>query len=412
LSHSPYLQIAVIGGGASGFFFAINVADKLPQARVTIFEKGNKFLSKVKVSGGGRCNVTNATFQVKLLCEKYPRGATWLRKVFERFGPQDTVDWFKDRGVLLKTEPDHRIFPITDSSQTIIDCLMDEAKRLGVVFRTSLAVEKVAVQGAKFKVQSSEGEEEYDIVFVATGGYPKLESYQWMQHLGLNIKAPVPSLFTFNLPSKPFQGLEGIALRSTVKLEKSKLQETGPLLFTHWGLSGPVVLRLSAWGAEETFARNYTFNAFLNFVPDQKQDHVRVFLTQRKIEAKLKTVASNREFDLPSRLWERLVEQAEMDKGLKWSDVSMQKINKLTELLTNFPVQVSGKTTFKEEFVTCGGVKLEQINSATMEANTIPNLYFGGEVLDVDGITGGFNFQNAWSTAWVASEAVKQKALG
>lgn len=401
-------KVAVIGGGAAGFFFAINLAEKCPDAQISILEKSTKFLSKVKVSGGGRCNVTNATFANSKMADQYPRGKNLLKKILEQFNAQSTVEWFEKRGVTLKTEPDNRIFPNTDSSETIILCFQENARRLGIQLRPNQDVHKIE-KGNMFTLQVNEGQEQYDAVFLASGGKTKLEAYDWIQELGITIEPPIPSLFTFNLPKHPFKGLEGVALPVSVKLEKSKLQETGPLLFTHWGLSGPVILRLSAWGAKEMAERNYELTAFLNFTPDTPQQRIRDTLTERRITAKLKTIASNREFNLPSRFWEKMTEMAEIPNTMKWMDISNQKINKLTELLTNFPVEVKGKTTFKEEFVTCGGISLLEVNANTMEFHKIPNLYAGGEVLDVDGITGGFNFQNAWSTAWVAANALANK---
>lgn len=401
-------RVAVIGGGAAGFFFAINLAEKCPAAQIYILEKSTKFLSKVKVSGGGRCNVTNATFANSKMADQYPRGKNLLKKILEQFSVQNTVEWFEKRGVTLKTEPDNRMFPNTDSSETIILCFQENARRLGIQLRPGQEVHKIE-KGDTFTLHVNEGQEEYDAVFIASGGKTKLDAYDWIQALGISIEPPLPSLFTFNLPKHPFKGLEGIALPTTVKLEKSKMQETGPLLFTHWGLSGPVILRLSAWGAKEMAERNYELTAFLNFAPDTPQQKVRDALTERRTTSKLKTIASNREFNLPTRFWEKMTEMAEIPDTMKWMDISNQKINKLTELLTNFPVEVKGKTTFKEEFVTCGGISLLEVNSNTMEFHKIPNLYAGGEVLDVDGITGGFNFQNAWSTAWVAANALANK---
>jgi len=401
-------KVAVIGGGAAGFFFAINLAEKCPGAQISIIEKSPRFLSKVKVSGGGRCNVTNATFVNSKMADQYPRGKNLLKKILEQFNAQSTVDWFEQRGVTLKTEPDNRMFPSTDSSETIILCFQENVRRLGILLRPNQEVHKIE-PGPTFNLHVADGQEEYDAVFLASGGKTKLEAYDWIQELGIAVEPPIPSLFTFNLPKHPFKGLEGVALPATVKLEKSKLLETGPLLFTHWGLSGPVILRLSAWGAKEMADRNYELTAFFNFVPDMPQQKVRDTLTERRTSARLKTIAANREFQLPSRFWEKMTDLAEIPAGMKWMDVSNQKINKLTELLTNFPMEVKGKTTFKEEFVTCGGISLQEINPQTMECNKIPNLYVGGEVLDVDGITGGFNFQSAWSTAWVAANALSNK---
>lgn len=402
-------KVGVIGGGAAGFFFAINLADRCPQCEITILEKSPRFLSKVKVSGGGRCNVTNATFQTKKLVENYPRGELFLKKVFSQFNAQNTVEWFDKKGITLKTEPDNRMFPSTDSSSTIIDCFLEQARLHFMSLRTSMTVHKIEKTRDSFRLSGEGWDEDFDYLFVATGGQPKLESYQWLKDLSLDIVSPLPSLFTFNLPNNPFKGLEGIAVNATLSIEKSKLKETGPLLVTHWGLSGPVVLRLSAWGAKETFERGYEFTAYINFIPLEKQDAIREALLAKKISSKLKTIASNREFDLTSRLWERLVILSDIPNDMKWMDISNQKINKLVECLCHFPIFVKGKTTFKDEFVTCGGVQLSDICAETLECTKVPGLYFGGEVLDIDGITGGFNFQNAWSTAWIAAKALGTK---
>jgi predicted Rossmann fold flavoprotein len=403
------IKVGVIGGGAAGFFFALQLAEKCLECQIILFEKSPRFLAKVKVSGGGRCNVTNATYYTNKLVENYPRGQAFLKKIMDQFNVRDTIDWFHKQGVELKTEPDNRIFPVSDSSDTIIQCFLDLAKRRDIELRSNAAVQSITPYPMGFRLNGTDWQEEVHYVFVATGGQHKIDAYHWLQEQGITIHPPLPSLFTFNLSQHPFKGLEGISLMASVSIERSKLNETGSLLFTHWGLSGPVILRLSAWGAKETFERDYQFTAYINFIPGEKQETVRDTLSNRKVSTKMKMIRSNREFGLPSRLWERLTELGEVPSDLRWGDVSLQKINKLVELLCHFPVQVKGKTTFKEEFVTCGGVSLDEVDNRTLESLAHPNLYFGGEVLDIDGITGGFNFQSAWSSAWVAANAISHK---
>ncbi|MBC7391343.1 MAG: NAD(P)/FAD-dependent oxidoreductase [Opitutaceae bacterium] len=400
-------NVAVIGGGASGYFFAINLALNCSDVKITIFEKTSKILTKVKVSGGGRCNVTNAVSAPNKLAENYPRGKVFLKKLFTKFSSSDTIKWFENQGIILKTEPDNRIFPESDSSQTIIDCFTRIADKYRIELRYNAPVEFIQPTENKLKLNSSEL---FDYVFVGAGGNSKLEGYNWIDEMNHTIQHPLPSLFTFNIPDKALKGLEGVAVQNVrMKVEKSNLQSEGAFLVTHWGISGPAVLKLSAWGAEELAAINYTFRVFVNFVPSVNPEITRSEIASFKENNKNKLVYGHRLFDLPSRLWERLVELSEIDKTLKWCDLSKQSLNKLAENLTNFPFDTRGKTTFKEEFVTCGGVSLEEVNNETMESFKIPNVYFGGEVLNIDGITGGFNFQAAWSTSWVAAQEVAKK---
>lgn len=398
-------KVAVIGGGAAGFFFAINLAMRTKEAEVIIFEKTSKVLSKVKVSGGGRCNVTNATYHNGKLSYNYPRGQAFLRKVFEEFSAKDTVDWFSKEKVTLKVEPDNRIFPLSDSSHTIIECFMQAVERLGIKMRLNTAVESITKdQDGTFLLNGSES---FDFVFVGTGGSSKLESYDWLANMGHSIVPPLPSLFTFNVPVNPLKGLEGLSVvEASLRVEKTNLSATGGWLVTHWGISGPSVLRLSAWGAKELADRQYHFAVYVNFIPQMNAEIVRTKIQEFASLNRQKLISSHRLFDLPSRLWERLVFLSEIHPELRWCDISKQKMNKLVENLTNFRLEVQGKTTFKEEFVTCGGVALEDVTLESIESKKVKNLFFGGEVLDIDGITGGFNFQAAWSTAWVAAREV------
>lgn len=401
-------KVAVIGGGAAGFFFAINLAMRTKDAEIVILEKTNKVLSKVKVSGGGRCNVTNATYHNGKLSYNYPRGQAFLRKVFEDFSAKDTVDWFSNQHVTLKAEDDNRIFPLSDSSQTIIECFMQAIERLGVKLRTSTVVDSIKkLENGKLQLNENE---EFDFVFIGTGGSAKLESYNWLANLGHTILTPLPSLFTLNIPDNPLKGLEGLSVvEASVRAEKTNLSATGGWLVTHWGISGPAVLRLSAWGAKELAERNYHFAVFVNFITQMNAEVVRTKMQEFGQLNKQKLIGSHRLFDLPSRLWERMVFLAEIHPELRWCDISKQKLNKLVENLTNFRLEVRGKTTFKEEFVTCGGVSLDDVHVQTIESKIVRGLFFGGEVLDIDGITGGFNFQAAWSTAWLAAKEVARR---
>lgn len=400
-------KVAVVGGGAAGFFFAINLANRSRDLEIVILEKTTKVLSKVKVSGGGRCNVTNGTFHNSKLVDHYPRGKSFLKRVFQQFSTKDTIDWFAQNGVTLKQEPDNRIFPITDSSQTIINCFLDLVHKHAIQIRYGTEVQNVQKVKEGYLVNSAEL---FDYLYVAIGGSAKREAYEWVSRLDHTIIEPLPSLFTFNIPHSPLKGLEGVALSSAnVRIEKSDLKANGAVLVTHWGLSGPAILRLSAWGAVHLNEQKYCFNASVNTVSVHNPEVVRAKVLEFKELNRLKQVSSHRLFDLPSRFWERVVQLSDILEDQKWGDISQQKVNKLIEHLTNFQIHIVGKTTFKEEFVTCGGVALEEVNAQSMESLLHPNLFFGGEVLDIDGITGGFNFQAAWSTAWIAAKTIASR---
>ncbi|ARS35011.1 aminoacetone oxidase family FAD-binding enzyme [Pontibacter actiniarum] len=398
------MQVIVIGGGAAGFFGAITCAEANPEARVILLEKTNKLLAKVRVSGGGRCNVTHHCFVPTVFSQHYPRGAKQLKEAFKIFGAQETIDWFARRGVQLKAEPDGRMFPVTDSSETIIDCLMQEAKRAGVQIKTGAGVESIQPEQGRFKLQLSSGESiQADKVLVSTGGHPKNQGYDWLRELGHPIQEPVPSLFTFNVPSSPLKELQGVSVpQARVRIAGQKLEYEGPLLITHWGYSGPAVLKLSAWGARHFFEQKYTFTALISWVPEFSEESLRESLQQFRQAHPKKTVATNPLFGLPQRLWRGLSQLADISEQVRWADLPAKNTNKLVEALLRLPVEVNGKTTFKEEFVTCGGVDLRQVNMKTMESRLQPGLYFAGEVLDIDGITGGFNFQAAWTTGFLA----------
>ena len=405
-------HIIVIGGGAAGFFGAITCAETYPHSRVTLLEQGRQFLSKVRISGGGRCNVTHACFDTALLTRNYPRGGQALRSAFNRFQPRDTIDWFAARDVRLKTEPDGRMFPESDSSETIVNCLIGAAKTSGVDMRAEAGVMSVTRRNdagdptAGFTVSLKTGERlNCDRVLLATGSNRR--AYIWAESCGHTIEPPVPSLFTFTLPDPRLTDLAGISVDNVqLRLAGTRLEQTGPILITHWGLSGPVVLKLSAWGARILHDRNYQADLLINWLPNLKPDE----LNQRMLEFKSKhprqLIGSHSPFHLPQRLWQQLVATAEIAEGQRWADLSKPQLKRLTEELARGAYFVQGKGIFKEEFVTCGGVNLDEVNFATLESRRCPGLYFAGEILDIDGITGGFNFQSAWTTGWIAGKAM------
>lgn len=406
-------ELIVIGGGAAGFFCAVNAARMNPGLRVTILEKTNKLLSKVKVSGGGRCNVTHACFDRAEMSRKYPRGGHFVKKAFHRFFTTDTIGWFEERGVYLKTEDDGRMFPVTDSSQTIIDCLLRDASRLGVEIRMLAEVREVAYEKKRFQLSLSDHRTlSCDFVCVACGGFAKTSMFEWLRKTGHSVEEPVPSLFTFNLPGHPITRLMGVSVeKATVKINDSKLEEQGPLLITHWGLSGPAVLRLSAWGARFLKERNWHFEIRINWVPSFNEQTLREkFQYLRTAQASHKIFHKN-PLGLPQRLWEYLAHEAGCQLDMRWADLPAKGQNLLVKTIVASEYKVSGKTTFKEEFVTAGGIRLSEVNPNTMESKLLPHLFFAGEILDVDGITGGFNFQHAWTSGWIAAEAIGQYLL-
>ena len=405
-------DLIVIGGGAAGFFGAIEAAQSKKGYRVLILEKTSKLLSKVKVSGGGRCNVTHYCFEATPLSKHYPRGQRALKSLFQKFQAKDTVAWFQNHGVELKAEEDGRMFPVTNNSQTIIDCFLREAERLNIEIKISQEVTHIEKTRKLFHVHCNEQQFIATHILVACGGYNKPENYLWLSDLGHEIIQPIPSLFTFNDSSKEFTELMGVAVPDAeVKIAGSKLSQRGPMLITHWGLSGPAVIKLSAWAAIDLHKVHYTFTALVNWT-GKPETELRNTLMKLKNENSKKHVLSNPLFNLPKRLWEFLCLKAGAEEGRTWSDQSYKVINRLIELLFACPFQIKGKTTFKEEFVTCGGVSLNDIELNSMESKKVSCLYFAGEILDIDGETGGFNFQAAWTTAWVAAASItKDKEL-
>lgn len=412
-------KLFVIGGGAAGFFCAVNAARQAPGLQVTILEKTSKLLSKVRISGGGRCNVTHSLFEVAELSRRYPRGQQFVKKTFHQFSPADTVGWFEARGVRLKTEADGRMFPVTDSSQTIIDCLLREANKYGVEIRLNAEVRAVrhssplGNEGSgnanmHFVLALADGQQlNADYVCIASGGYPKAAMFGWLEQTGHSVQPPQPSLFTFNLPKHPITALMGVSLpRVRVKIGGSKLVEEGPVLITHWGLSGPAVLRLSAWGARELAEKNYAFRLHLNWVPEYNEITLKEKLQELRKTAAARKLLSANPFGLPARLWQFLLQESGAGEELRFADLPARAENSLIRNLVDYTAAVSGKTTFKEEFVTAGGISLAEVDPNTLMSRRLPNLFFAGEVLDVDGITGGFNFQHAWTSGWIAAKAI------
>lgn len=402
-------RLIVIGGGAAGFFCAINAARMSPNLQVTIVEKTNKLLSKVKVSGGGRCNLTHALFDIAEMSKRYPRGQHFVKKAFHQFFTTDTIQWFKERNVIVKAESDGRMFPLTDSSQTIIDCLMHEANQYGVAIRMNFEVKDIAIKDGQFIVHSPTTSLSAGYICVASGGYPKTAQFQWLKNMGHTIAEPVPSLFTFNLPQHPITQLMGVSANLVkVKIEGSKLVEEGPVLITHWGLSGPAILRLSAWGARELSAKSYHFKAHINWLPQCNETDMREDIKTHRKQNGSKRVYNHNVTGLPQRLWVFLLVQSDISDTIRWADLPAKKENQFIQNLLDYTVEVKGKTTFKEEFVTAGGISLNEVDSYTMMSKKIPNLFFAGEVLDVDGITGGFNFQHAWTSGWIAAKRISE----
>lgn len=401
------MTIGVVGGGAAGFFAAIHAASS--GHKVILFEKNRKVLSKVLVSGGGRCNVTQGTFKNSELLKGYPRGSRFLKKVFPHFNAKDTFSWFESRGVPLKTEADGRVFPQSDDSRSVVSALLNEANRLGVHVELNKAVVNVEVRMDGFKIEGKSFSEKVDRLIICSGGTAKREGYALMERLGHSLVPPVPSLFTFNAPETGLIKLKGLSVpNGQIRFEGSKLTYSGPILITHWGISGPAVLKLSAFGANWLHDKRYQAVALIRWDEGFTPEGLDTQLAGFKSNHPRKAVRKNPLFGLPSRLWDFLASEAGMEEELKWEGASKKKINKLIENLFKFSLIISGKTTFKEEFVTAGGIALDEIDPNSLESKKIPGLYFAGEVMDVDGITGGYNFQAAWSTGFLAGKSSTQ----
>ncbi len=401
-------DIIIVGGGAAGFFTAINIVEKNPKLKVAILERGKTVLEKVRISGGGRCNVTHACFVPNDLVKFYPRGEKELRGPFHQFCSGDTIEWFEKRGVKLKVEDDGRMFPISDSSQTIIDCFLSATQKLGIQILTGHSVQSIfnpEVSGEDYwKVESNHETFACQKLIMTTGSNPKI--WEMLNELGHTIVSPVPSLFTFNIKDSRIKDLMGLSAFANVKVKNSKLEASGPLLITHWGMSGPGILRLSAWGARELFDKKYHFALQVNWLNEVTFEEALETLKELKQEHAKKSVSKKSPFDFPNRLWESLVLASDIDSEKKWSDLSKKQLNDLANQLTNGEFQVNGKSTFKEEFVTAGGIDLKEVNFKTMESKLQKNLFFAGEIVNIDAITGGFNFQNAWTSGFILAEGI------
>ncbi|HTN38163.1 MAG TPA: NAD(P)/FAD-dependent oxidoreductase [Arachidicoccus sp.] len=406
-------RLVVIGGGAAGYFCAVNAARMLPGLQVVILEKTGKTLSKVKVSGGGRCNVTHDQQNVHELVKSYPRGKNFLKRALFQFSPVQTMEWFEQRGVPLKTEKDGRVFPRSNHSQSIIDCLDAEVEKYGIQLQLHANVQEITNTGTHWALKIGGVEDVLiaDDLCIACGGFGKLEQFKWLESLGHKIVPPVPSLFTFNLGKHAITDLMGVSVdNAVVRINGTKLIETGPLLITHWGFSGPVILRLSAWGANLLAEKEYQFMIQVNWLGDRKEQQLRTDWSRLRDQLGNQQLGDKNPFALPKRLWLYLLSAAGIEPGIFWSKLPAKPQNKLIQLLVSDTYVVNGKTTFKEEFVTCGGIDLAEVDPFTMESRIQPHLYFAGEVLNVDGITGGYNFQHAWASGWAAACQIAKDA--
>ncbi|WP_339625249.1 NAD(P)/FAD-dependent oxidoreductase [uncultured Maribacter sp.] len=418
-------DVLVIGGGAAGFYTAIHIAEARPSTKIAILERGKEVLTKVKISGGGRCNVTHAEFDPKELNKNYPRGEKELLGPFHTYASADTVGFFEERGVSLKIEEDGRMFPVSNSSQTIIDCFVSETERLGIEVKILCPVSGIEQIQHKddtlWRVKVAENFLLSKKLIVATGSNPKI--WKYIEELGHTIVPPVPSLFTFNIKDDRISGIPGLATQAEVtvmpkkkhgidskkaKLETANLISDGPLLITHWGVSGPAILKLSAWGARVLEQYNYQFKIQVNWVPEYHKDGLLELFLKVKQDEK-KTVLRTKVLDIPKRLWANLIKASHIEDSTTWPEVSKQQLLALAEQLTASVFQVNGKSTFKEEFVTAGGIDLKEINFKTYQSKVLPNLYFAGEIINIDAITGGFNFQNAWTGGFIAAKGVVEE---
>ncbi len=404
-------NLVVIGGGAAGFFGAIQAAEQNPILKILILEKTSKLLSKVRISGGGRCNVTHHCFEPTELSHHYPRGQKPLKSLFRKYQATDVVKWFEQKGVKLKAEEDGRMFPVTDNSETIIDCFLAAAKQHNIKIEINTGVEEIKILPDGFELSFGDKKFKSKKVLVAVGGHPNANAYTFIKKLGHTIVPLIPSLFTFNDSEKEFKHLMGVSVpNGVVRIAGTKFYKEGPILITHWGLSGPAVIKLSAWAAEYFYQNKYEATVLISWVKETQEEVVRKFLSDYKSANKKKKIYSHPLYELPQRLWTRLCELAEIEDQKIWDELSNKNLNKLLELLIRCPFKIKGKTTFKEEFVTCGGVDLNEVDLETMESKKIKNLFFAGEVLNIDGETGGFNFQAAWTTAYIAAKKITDRS--
>jgi len=408
MNKSTHFDIIVIGGGAAGFFAAINAAILKPSASIAILEKSGKVLSKVRVSGGGRCNVTHGCFDNREMVKFYPRGGKELRGAFSRFSVDNTFAWFEERGVELKTEDDGRVFPISDSSETIINCFLSEAEKYGVKVFLHSDVKTIEKTNEQFSLTVNENEKiSCEKLLIAAGGFPKSESYDFIRKVGHTIVPPVPSLFTFNMPGNPVKELMGVSVENAeVKIQNTHIETDGPLLITHWGMSGPAVLKASAWGARDLSETGYRFASDIKWLPGKGEEEIFEELKKSKNIFNTQYIANSNPYRLPKRLWDFLLNKSGIKDQTRWSDLSHKQLRSIAQHLTHDTYEVAGKTTFKEEFVTCGGIALDEVDFKTMESKKMKGLFFAGEVLDIDGVTGGFNFQSCWTTGFLAAKGM------
>ncbi len=400
-------SFAIIGGGAAGIFAAIQAAENKRYSNITVFEASSSLLQKVKISGGGRCNVTHNCFDPQTLILNYPRGKQFLKRCFYKFQPQDTVDFFLKRNVKLKAESDGRMFPITDSSQTIIDCFVSEIKRHNITIHYNSPIQEInKLQNGFELIDNNNVTYNFDSVLLATGSSKR--GYKLAKSLGHTIIETVPSLFTFKISDERLDSLSGVScsnITATLILGKKKYNQTGPIVITHWGLSGPAILKLSAFAARELYEHNYQADLKINFAPNLNQDEILRLINKTKSEHSHKNICTIQPFDFPKSLWRNIIRHLCITPDITWGELSKKEINKLSEQIQNSIFQVEGKGVFKDEFVTCGGVSLKEIDSNSMQSKICDNLFFAGEILDIDGVTGGFNFQAAWTTGFIAGKS-------
>ncbi len=398
-------RIAIIGGGAAGFFLAVNLKERLPEADVCIFEKSHKVLAKVEISGGGRCNCTNSFAEVKDLKSVYPRGDKLMKRLMKVFSHEDAYRWFEEHGVPLTTQDDQCVFPKSQDSHSIINCLTSHARNLGVKVFTGCPCREITPleEGGGFELENTI----FDKVVITTGGSPQRKGLEWLERLGHTIVEPVPSLFTFNIKSPALRRLMGTVVENaTASIPATKLRSSGPLLITHWGMSGPAILRLSSYAARHLSDNNYTAPLSINWTGEGNTDRVIEHLTLLAQTNSQKHLSTLRPYNIPQRLWDYLIAKSELTTDKRWAEVGRKGINRLANILTNDSYTIEGKSAFREEFVTCGGISLSDINMSTMESKVCPGMYFAGEVLDIDAVTGGFNFQAAWTTAFVIAKEI------
>lgn len=407
-------DLVVVGGGAAGYFAAIACAESAPSAKVTILEKAKNALGKVKISGGGRCNVTHACFEPRELVKFYPRGSKQLLGPFHRWAPGDTMDWYESRGVPLKVEKDNRVFPVSDDSQTIIDCLRQSARRAGVQEWTQTELlDAQATKDGGFHLSMLGGRSnQTQNLLIATGGVRNRSGENFARHFGHKVEPAAPSLFTFKCKDARLDGLSGVSVQDAHVRIGKQLQATGPVLITHWGLSGPAILRVSAWGARELLSRNYQFDVQINWTGQRSPSDLQQHFQHLRKDSPKRSIHQDSQYGIPSRLWARLAEASGIKPQDKWPHLAKATSSQFAVNLAQCCFTVEGKSMNKDEFVTCGGVNLDEVNFKTMESRLVPNLHFAGEVLDIDGITGGFNFQAAWATGKLAGEAIAAKLMG